>query len=211
MGKVYVFLSSGISRKEFYLEHLRRTRAKEDIIICADGGYRVAKALGLKPHYIIGDLDSLGEADLRGKPEILRFPSDKDFSDFELALMKSMEFGPEMVVVYGALGGRKDHEITNVLLLAFAEVPTVFIEEEVELFNVINDLSIIGRKGLTCSLLSFGGPSYVQEMKGFRYLLKREELHPSSRGLSNIITDDEAYIQIEKGNLVVILNKKFNP
>jgi thiamine pyrophosphokinase len=211
MAKVYVFLSSGISRREFYLEHLRRTKQQGDIVICADGGYLVAQALGIHPDYVIGDLDSLGEAEPNGKSEIIKFPSEKDFSDFELALNKSMEFGPEKIVVYGALGGRKDHEITNVLLLAFAEAPTVFIEEEVEMFNVIHDFSIRGKKNLTCSLLSFGGPTYVQEMRGFHYVLKNEELQPSSRGLSNIIMDDEAYIRIERGNLVVIVNQYFNP
>ncbi len=211
MAKVYVFLSSGISRKEFYLDHFKRTKKQGDIVVCADGGYRVARALGIHPDYVIGDLDSLGEAEPSGKPEIIKFPSEKDFSDFELALNKSMEFRPEKIVVYGALGGRKDHEITNVLLLAFVEAPTVFIEEEVEMFNVIHDLSIRGKKDLTCSLLSFGGSAYVQKMSGFHYLLKNEELPPSSRGLSNIITDDEAYIRIERGNLVVIVNKYFNP
>jgi len=206
--KVYIFLHSGISKRDFYYEHFQRTRKEGDIIICADGGYAVAESLGLRPQYVIGDMDSFDDGKVYKGTEIIKFPDEKDYSDFELAMKKSVEFQPRNITVYGALGGRKDHEITNILVLAFAKAPTVFIEEEVEIFNVIGFLSLIGKKGLTCSLLPFGGSSFVTDMRGFRYILQKEELKPSSRGLSNIITDDEAYIRISKGNLVVIVNMR---
>ncbi|KPJ88943.1 MAG: hypothetical protein AMS17_03775 [Spirochaetes bacterium DG_61] len=206
MKKVYIFLSSGISPAAFYLAHYRESRNEGDLVICADGGYRIARGLGLFPDLVIGDLDSLERDKVEG--EVLKYPAEKDFSDFELALLKAGEFLPDSVIVYGALGGRKDHEITNILVLAFSLIPLVFIEEEVEIFNVIHTLRLEGKKGSICSLLPFGGPCFVEEVRGFRYPLRQEELLPSSRGLSNIILENEAQVSIKRGNLVVVVVKK---
>jgi thiamine pyrophosphokinase len=201
--KAYILLRSGISPHTFYRAHYLRTREEEDVIICADGGYRLAQDMGLRPDFTIGDLDSLNGNVQVG--EVSRYPTKKDFSDFELALQKAEKLGPELVVVYGALGGRKDHEITNIVLLAFAKLPVVFIEEEVEIFNVIRSLSLHGRKNSICSLVAFGGPCEVHETRGFFYSLRQEVLLPSSRGLSNIVREEEAHISIGKGNLIVVV------
>ena len=206
MKKVYIFLRCGISSAAFYHTHYRESRNEGDLVICANGGYRVARELGLHPDLLIGDLDSLERDEVEG--EVLKYPAEKDFSDFELALLKAEEFHPDSVIVYGALGGRKDHELTNILVLAFSSIPLVFIEEEVEIYNVIHTLRLEGRRGSICSLLSFGGPCFVEEIRGFRYHLQQEELLPSSRGLSNIILEDEACISIKRGNLIaVVVNK----
>ena len=39
-----------------------------DLILCADGGYRYAKALGLKPDYLVGDFDTLPEGEIWSTP-----------------------------------------------------------------------------------------------------------------------------------------------
>jgi hypothetical protein len=42
-------------------------------------------------------------------------------------------------------------------------------------------------------------------MRGFRYLLRDEELHPSSRGLSNIVISDEASLSVEGHGLIAMV------
>ncbi len=239
--RVFLFLRGGYSKNRFYGEHFSRTRAEDDVVMCANGGYALARALGIMPHFVIGDLDSLAREDLRetgaagggsektpgvpgtggeqnsaseGEPEIhapqkpavFRFPADKDFSDFELSLQKALELGPEQVFVYGALGGRKDHELINVLVLAHAPTPVVFCEHDVEIYNVTDDLHLEGRAGSVCSLLTFSESCAIDEMRGFQYLLSHEKLFPSSRGLSNRIVDNHAYIKKRSGTLVVVVN-----
>ncbi len=68
------------------LESARSLVLAGDFIICADGGTRHTLALGLIPHIIIGDLDSLPE-DFQPATEtqIIKFPADKNETDLELA------------------------------------------------------------------------------------------------------------------------------
>ncbi len=203
--RTFIFLGGGASEKNFYRNHLRATKAVGDIIICANGGYRVASLLGVTPDLVIGDLDSVPESKIEDGVEVIRYPQEKDFSDFELALRRAVDSGTEHVFVYGALGGRPDHQIINILILANSPVPVTSVEEHALLFNVSDSLSITGRKGCTCSLLTLEHGCRVLEMKGFRYALENEELFPSSRGLSNVIESDEAHIAVSQGTLIVIV------
>jgi thiamine pyrophosphokinase len=223
--KAYIFLRSGESPGEFYLAHYLRTRETGDRVICADGGYSLAEELGLTPDFTIGDLDSISgpappgseieESKIPGSKieeskipgSVIRYPAEKDFSDFELALRTSVDIGSRRIFVYGALGGRKDHELTNVLVAAGSSVPVVFIEKQVELYKVVDSLVLQGKKGTTVSLLALGGPCFIQETRGLRYPLYRENLLPSSRGLSNVMTGEEAHIRIGEGNLIVVLTR----
>ena len=204
---VFLFLHGGESDREFYRKHFMIMRKANDIIICADGGYEVARSIDIQPHYVIGDLDSLKQEEIGKKTRIIQYPVEKDYSDFELALEKALELKPVRIIVYGAMGGRKDHELINILLLAYSRVPMSFIEENVEIHNVVGSLSIKGKKGMICSLICFGN-CYVREIKGFHYPLYKENMHPSSRGLSNIIMSDRASVHVERGNLVVIINSE---
>jgi len=150
----FIFLGCGTSDKSFYKKHLEETRTAGDMVICADGGYRVAASLGVKPDLVIGDLDSLSESKIEAGIEVVRYGREKDFSDFELALKAAVDSKPEHVFVYGALGGRTDHQIINIVLLANTLVPVTFVEEHALVHNVSDSLSISGMKGCTCSLLA---------------------------------------------------------
>lgn len=203
--KVYIFLHGKLSEGKFYRMHYDLTRRENDIVICANGGYKTAISLDIEPQIVVGDLDSLQETEIDPGITVLQYPPQKDHSDFELALMEAVKLKPEKVFVYGALGGRKDHEIINVNLLAHAAVPIVFLEEEVEIYNVIRELEITEKKGRICSLVTFGESCHVEASEGFRYPLNDEILLPSSRGLSNVIDGDKACIRVKHGELLVIV------
>lgn len=208
--KTFIFLNSSNPDREIYKEHLSITKESGDKIVCVNGGFLMARSLGIMPDYVIGDLDSLEREMITGEFEVMQFPEEKDFSDFELGLQKALKMKAEKIFVYGALGGRKDHEIINIVIMAHCGVPVVFIERETEIHNIINEIKLRVTRGCICSLVSFGGPCIVMEMKGFKYLLKNEILEPFSRGLSNIASDEEIYVKVEEGNLIIIINKNKN-
>jgi thiamine pyrophosphokinase len=91
-------------------------------VIAADGGARLAASLGLRPQIVIGDLDSLDPQDRQVLTEagarLQASPADKDETDLELALRLAVAGGAEQVAVLGALGGRLDMTLANLLLLA---------------------------------------------------------------------------------------------
>jgi thiamine pyrophosphokinase len=203
--QAFIFLNG--PGRGFYREHLLATRREGDLVICADGGYGVALALGIRPDLVVGDLDSIAET-VDSHVEMIRYPREKDHSDFEIALKHAREKGCGKVLVYGALGGRPDHQLTNFVILAGMEIPGVFVEEDVECYNVCDDLVIENRRGCTASLVAVGGKCRVQSIEGFKYTLREENLLPSSRGLSNVITAETARIRVTRGSLVAIILQK---
>jgi thiamine pyrophosphokinase len=205
--KTYIFLNSSNPDNKFYRKHLYRTKESGDKIICVDGGFTLARSLDIMPDYVIGDLDSLKDEMIDGGLEVVQYPEEKDFSDFELGLQKALEIKTDKIFVYGALGGRKDHEIVNIVIMAHSGARVVFVEKETEIYNVKDELKLSVTKGCVCSLVSFSVPCLVSEMKGFKYLLKNELLEPCSRGLSNVASDEEIYVKLKEGNLILIVNK----
>lgn len=98
-----------------------------DLVVAADGGTQHALAAGITPAHVIGDLDSLSP-ELHGMLNaagtvIHAHPPAKDETDLELALLWAVQQSDvTQIIVLGALGGRPDQELANLLLLALSQV-----------------------------------------------------------------------------------------
>lgn len=94
-------------------------------IVAVDGGANFAAAWGVRPHLIIGDLDSIAAdalAQYQGAGVAIEpYPRDKDLTDLELALLRVQAQGYPEVEIYNAAGGLSDHAFTNLQLLARSE------------------------------------------------------------------------------------------
>lgn len=88
------------------------------LVIAADGGFDHVDTLNVKPDLVIGDFDSANTA-VPKEIETIRLPSEHDDPDMLSALKIGWSKGCRDFLIYGALGGRVDHAIANVQLLAF--------------------------------------------------------------------------------------------
>jgi thiamine pyrophosphokinase len=186
---------------------------EDDFILCADGGARHARALDLTPNLIIGDLDSLDIptiATMRqaGVP-IRRYPADKDFTDLELALQAAQEMHPDEIILLGALGGRLDQTLANILLLThpdYIDLPIRLISGPESAQIVSKEAVIRGHPGDVLSVLplttNVTGLTYHS---GLRWLLRDATLTlGSTRGVSNQLIATEARISLQTGVILVI-------
>jgi len=202
-------------------DNWRQWAAAADLIVGADGGAVRALAWGLPPHVVIGDMDSLTsqeKAELStGGPEFIVHPRAKDETDLELALTYVAERGYRDVVVLGALGGRLDHMLANLFLLALPQLAGVRVRvvdgrQEAMLVRGGGAVELAGHPGDLVSLLPIGGDAHGVTTGGLAWPLHRDTLFfGSSRGVSNELAAPEARIEIEDGCLLVIHGPAQNP
>ena len=182
-------------------------------VIAADGGARLAARLGLRPQIVIGDLDSLDpqerQALVEARVRLQASPADKDETDLELALRLAVAGGAEQIAVLGALGGRLDMTLANVLLLADDRLAGV----EVQLWHGEQTAWIIrppggelpGRAGDSLSLIPLGGPAAGITTHNLAYPLLDETLSVGpARGLSNVIRTAPASVRLAAGRLLAV-------
>jgi len=84
---------------------------KTDLLIGVDGGTKHILKLGLKPNYIIGDLDSYTPKN-KTIP-VIKYPTDKDFTDSELAIKFVIEKKYREIIIFAFAGDRLDHMIAT--------------------------------------------------------------------------------------------------
>ena len=189
--------------------------AGTDLVVAADGGARLADALGLPIHRWVGDGDSLGEAGLaelrrRGVPIELASP-DKDESDTELGLLAAVGAGARRVTIIGALGGpRPDHALANIALLghpaaAGCELQILDPTARIRLLDGASGrLDLAGRVGDLVSLIPLETVEVVTTT-GLRFPLRDDTLIVGpARGISNVRAASDASVAIRSGRLLVI-------
>ena len=98
-----------------YLHEIRLDYTQFNKIICADGGLLIAREIGLSPDLLIGDYDSMDIPDIDG---IIKLPMEKDMTDTEAAIDLAVFYGATHVTILGGLGGRFDHTMGNLGMLA---------------------------------------------------------------------------------------------
>ncbi len=185
-----------------------------DRIIGADGGAAQALAWGIVPDTVIGDMDSLSVKEQATLAErgcrFIEHPRAKDETDLELALRYASQQGAQEIVILGALGGRLDHTLSNVLLMTLPSLEGVSVRiadgsEEALLVRGGEAVTLQGGVGDLVSLLPLGGDVRGVTTRGLAWPLERDTLHFGfSRGVSNEMTARVAQIEVAEGFLLVI-------
>jgi thiamine pyrophosphokinase len=113
MKTAAILVGGNLEITQQVLEHTREV----DLVIAADGGARHAQVLNLKLDLWVGDFDSSEGLQFPGVKR-LEFATDKDATDFELAVSAAKDAGVTRAVVFGAFGGRFDHTLAIALCAA---------------------------------------------------------------------------------------------
>ena len=182
------------------------------MVIAADGGVDRALALGLHVDLAIGDFDSVTPAGLAAAEVagalIERHPAAKDATDLELALDAAIALGPARIVVVGSDGGRLDHLLGSLLLLADERYAAAEIDAylgDAYAHIIRGSRTLAGVPGDLLSLLPVHGAAEGITTEGLEYPLRGETLPPGpSRGVSNVFSASEARITVERGCLLAV-------
>lgn len=192
---------------------VRRWVREGDDLIAADGGAHHAVAMGLRPRVIVGDLDSVDPtlaAELAAQgTELEKFPVAKNKTDLELAIERAIQDGAKEIILLGALGGRLDQSIANVLLMAQQDWPaTIHLVDANEIATVIHageSMTLEAASGSTVSLLPLSAEVTGITYTGMLYPLDNATIPlGSTRGVSNEVISHPATVYIRSGIALVI-------
>ncbi len=184
-----------------------------DLLIAADGGLRHFRALGQRPHLVLGDLDSLTTEEralLNAEAvPVQQHPAQKDETDLELALLYAAQQGAALIAVLGGFGGRVDMTLANLMLLTHPQLAGARVEfwsgaQTVWLIRPPG-AAVLGRPGDTLSLLPLGGDAEGVTTRGLFYPLRDEPLaFGPARGVSNVLTEATAHVGVRTGRLLAV-------
>lgn len=188
----------------------------EDIIIGADKGALFLVEHGIRPHYAVGDFDSVNGAELekikKHSEQLLACDAvNKDLTDTELAFDIALEQQPEQILLLGVTGSRLDHTLANIHLLVRAleqKIPCA-IQDHNNYVTLTDSTSTIQDQGFTyISLLPVTAEVTGIHLQGFQYPLHNATLKMGqSLAVSNRLDKPEGSISIRSGLLLIIQSK----
>ena len=137
---------------------------KADFIICCDAS--VLKLKGVAPHYIVGDMDTLGAEYTEKYKDIIRKSNCQETNDQTKAFSCALGLGPPGteadIHILGTTGGREDHTLGNISLL---------MEYTKNRGNAIAPFNNIMHEGINVDIVTDNGiftPHYNSFEKGCR-------------------------------------------
>ncbi len=203
MGRCVIFCAGQMCRGIEPLE-------PEDYIIAADGGLAHAQGLGLTPHCILGDFDSLGYV-----PEDSQVhPVEKDDTDAMLAVRRGLTLGYRSFLLYGGLDGpRLDHTLANFQTLQYLSDrgATGYLIGDRYIATVIQKESIAFAETATgiLSVFCMGADAHGVTLEGLKYPLEKGTLTAGfPLGVSNHFIGKPATVAVETGSLLVLYDRQ---
>jgi thiamine pyrophosphokinase len=202
------------------------------LLVAADSGLLLAEAAGLKPDWVIGDMDSLGiskssdcvksvdgEERLRAYPpeRVIRHATDKDFTDTELALDLLWDKGCDEAWIAGGGGGRIAHIFGIRDLFERERFPRRWITAAEDIYcidgavcnNAIGgtstNLTLTLTSGNLVSVFPLGFGPWKAESRGLKWPLDNVHWKRGLYGLSNVALESEIEINATSGRFMVII------
>lgn len=197
-----------VDRLDFY-----RRLSRGAYRVAVDGGLSFFVKSGLRPHLLIGDMDSVGRRpkELLKRVEVLTFPAAKNKTDLELALDLCLKRGATRIEIAMPTVGEIDHFLGAVELLRAG--PLARSLDRLERLRIVNHrfeivalkdslLAYRGCRGDRLSVMAVAGTVRLT-LVGTEYDVSDLLLRPGeSRGLRNRLAAYRASVKV-KGRALV--------
>ena len=208
-----LIVTGGTIQSEFAARYIEER--EWDYVVCADAGMKFCHEAEILPDLILGDFDSVDEESYEYFktvcPERMeQFPTHKDETDTELALLRAIEAGADAVTMIGATGTRLDHVMGNIQMLKLAldrHVSCQIVDAHNRIRMVQGEVTLkkADQFGKYVSLLPFTPEVTGITLKGFAYEVDDFTLVSGiARGVSNELDAETATTHCKDGILLVI-------
>ena len=183
---------------------------KEDYVIAADAGLRYLEERGIRADLIVGDFDTLHYVPDGGN--VLKLPAEKDDTDMFMAVKEGIKAGYAVFHIYCGTGGRIDHTIANLQMLAYLAENRMqgYLFHRDCVLTMIKDGELVFDAAASgyVSVFSHSEKSTGVYLRNLKYELHDATLTSSfPLGVSNEFIGKESRISVESGTLLICFPK----
>lgn len=184
---------------------------KGDFVIAADAGLCYLEEQGVRADLVIGDFDTL--KCIPKHPNTIVLSAQKDDSDMLAAIREGVRAGYTSFHIYCGTGGRIEHTIANLQVLAYLSENHMrgFLFDEDAVITAITDDRLCFEK-IPCGYISVFSCSAKAEgvtLCGLKYELNNTTLtNTFPIGLSNEFIGRESSISVNNGTLFIVFPKE---
>ena len=187
------------------------TPSPNDFVIAADAGLCYLEQCGIAADLVIGDFDSINA--LPSHPNTMALNPEKDDTDMLAAVRKGIEAGYSVFHIYCGTGGRIDHTIANIQILAYLSQNDMrgFLFDRDSVFTAITNRKMAFDKIPSgyISVFSYTEKSEGVYLHGLKYELNNATLtNTFPLGVSNEFTEKESSVSVNSGTLLIVFPKE---
>jgi thiamine pyrophosphokinase len=195
-------------------ELLMQEVTKDAFLIAADSGANCLYEYNIVPDLLLGDFDSIDKKVLdyfkKSNCTIDIYPTEKDFTDTEIAVKKALSMKPSEIVFLGCTGSRVDHLLGNIGMLktCMQNGVSAYIKDGNNKIRLINaSTSLKGTVGEIFSLQAYGDEVVGLTIEGAKYSLNNYNLKMGeSITISNEFAENIVELKFKSGTLMIILS-----
>ena len=201
--KIILVANGNLFKKKLLLNFLKNY----DSIICTDGAANKIINLGLKPNYILGDLDSIYKKNIKKYKKNIIELDNQNYSDLYKSLSWIKKNKIKQIDIIGIDGRRIDHSIANFNII-LEYIPFI----NITIFTEYGNIYTINKKRIfkncynkNISIFSASEKNKIST-SGLQYELNNHELKKIYSGTLNKAINNKITIKTEKKILVFISN-----
>lgn len=210
-----LIVTGGTMDLEFAGSFLKNRRF--DLVVAVDGGLEYLKPLGIVPHAVVGDFDTVNQEVFLEYHRMEKVAwevhrPEKDETDTELAIETAIKMGAEDITMLGGTGGRIDHMLANIHLLAGClerGIAACMVDRQNRIC-ILDGETTFYRRNLHGKYLSFI-PLTEQvlgiTLTGFKYPLTRRNItigREAGLCVSNELVEEKGTITFDSGLLICV-------
>lgn len=186
---------------------LRISPGAEDFVVAADAGFLFLEQVGITADVVIGDFDTLQYTPKH--PHVIVLNREKDDTDMAAAVEEGIKAGYETFHLYCGMGGRIEHTVANMQLLAklSQDGKQGFLHGKECVITAITNGEMAFREDMSgyLSVLAHSDKVEGVNLKGLKYELEDAVLtNVFPLGVSNEFIGEKSSVSVKKGTVLLI-------
>jgi thiamine pyrophosphokinase len=183
----------------------------DDYVIAADGGLTYLEQNNIKVDLVIGDFDTLHYTPTH--PNVITLSEEKDDTDTLAAIREGINHGYSTFHIYCGMGGRIEHTVTNMQLLAFLSQSNrrgfLFGKDCVMTAITNGSMEFSSNANGRISVFSFSDTATGVYLNGLKYELDNATLTRTFPiGVSNEFIGRKSVVTVIDGTILLVFSKK---